>query len=421
MSAAPSQPPLQLTGRFPFILILREPRDASVADALVKALRVHGSAASLGEYADIHSATQNAQPFDLIAVLSSSSESRDAISQLADSLTANRMRRVVLVAISDEGDLRPFTAGGGFLRLRPEPLAMREVAERLVGDGTTPFVAGFEQTVAQALDQLVVPARSQVAAGGVRADFLIEVDDRRIVLEIKGRQRPSMLAIAEATLETQRIADAFGALFALTVFAAARLDQIAAGAVGIDELKDFMRGLTSLDAHVEQPSSAAYPDELEALLYLARGAGVNVHPRALEIVNPKSVFAAMPFSAEYEDVYFVAMTESAKAVDAACERLDHQEFVGRISARMIDQILQADALIADLSGANPNVMYELGYAHALEIPAIHISSTPLPELPFDVRDWNTIKYELGRTHVLRDKLTARLKAAFNAEGSGGRP
>lgn len=101
---------------------------------------------------------------------------------------------------------------------------------------------------------------------------------------------------------------------------------------------------------------------------LAREPSVKVLIRAPEVADAKSVFAAMPFSPEYEDVYFVAMTESAKAVGAACERLDHLEFVGRIGPRMIDEIRGADALIADLSGANPNVLYELGYRASAQHP-----------------------------------------------------
>ena len=36
-------------------------------------------------------------------------------------------------------------------------------------------------------------------------------------------------------------------------------------------------------------------------------------------------------------------------------------------------IKESDAVIADLSGAAPNVLYEAGFAHALDIETIHIS------------------------------------------------
>ena len=77
-------------------------------------------------------------------------------------------------------------------------------------------------------------------------------------------------------------------------------------------------------------------------------------------------------------------------------------------------IKESDAVIADLSGAAPNVLYEAGFAHALDIETIHISRTPLGELPFDVRNWNTIKYGLGKTHQLREHLERRLRAVFGS-------
>ena len=71
-------------------------------------------------------------------------------------------------------------------------------------------------------------------------------------------------------------------------------------------------------------------------------------------------------------------------------------------------------MIADLSEAKPNVLFETGYAHALGKPCIHICSTPLAELPFDVRNWNTLAYEPGRTAALRDPLARRLRALLKA-------
>ena len=62
--------------------------------------------------------------------------------------------------------------------------------------------------------------------------------------------------------------------------------------------------------------------------------------------------------------------------------------------------------------ARPNVLYEAGYSHALPRPTVHICSTPLSELPFDVRNWNTIKYKKGQTTVLRDPLIRQLQAAL---------
>jgi nucleoside 2-deoxyribosyltransferase len=68
------------------------------------------------------------------------------------------------------------------------------------------------------------------------------------------------------------------------------------------------------------------------------------------------------------------------------------------------------AVIADLSESKPNVMYEVGYAHAMEKPTIHICSTPLKDLPFDVAHWNTIDYQQGQTHKLGRTIAQRLSS-----------
>jgi len=47
-------------------------------------------------------------------------------------------------------------------------------------------------------------------------------------------------------------------------------------------------------------------------------------------------------------------------------------------------------LLADLTGKNPNVFYELGLAHALAKPVILIAET-LDDIPFDLRALRVIQ------------------------------
>lgn len=123
----------------------------------------------------------------------------------------------------------------------------------------------------------------------------------------------------------------------------------------------------------------------------------------------RAVFGAMPFGREYDDTYFVAMSYAAERVQAICTRVDQTEFTGDIVEEIKRLIKASVAVIVDLSEAKPNVLYEAGYSHALNKPTVHICSTPLSELPFDVRNWNTLQYSRGRTTGLRDPLARRLK------------
>jgi hypothetical protein len=57
-------------------------------------------------------------------------------------------------------------------------------------------------------------------------------------------------------------------------------------------------------------------------------------------------------------------------------------------------------------------MYEVGYAHALERPTVLICSTPLEDLPFDIRNWHVLSYEKGKTFGLRDRLAKQVRAVI---------
>jgi nucleoside 2-deoxyribosyltransferase len=120
----------------------------------------------------------------------------------------------------------------------------------------------------------------------------------------------------------------------------------------------------------------------------------------------------MPFEAKYDDVFFFAMNHAAERNDTICLRVDRVEYSGDIVSEIHRLIRSCVAMIADLSESRPNVLYETGYAHALGIPTIHICSTPLDELPFDVAQWNTLSYQPGQIHLLRKPLTKRLKAVL---------
>jgi len=150
-----------------------------------------------------------------------------------------------------------------------------------------------------------------------------------------------------------------------------------------------------------------------ALTRLFRQRGVHTtseHPTA-DRTN-RSIFAAMPFTREYDDTYFVAISYAAEQVGAACVRVDQTEFTGDVVEEIKRLIRESIAVIVDLSESRANVLYEAGYAHALEKPSVHICSTDLSMLPFDVRNWNTIKYNKGQTTALKEPLFNRLRAVI---------
>lgn len=72
-------------------------------------------------------------------------------------------------------------------------------------------------------------------------------------------------------------------------------------------------------------------------------------------------------------------------------RGDELGATGNITAQVLQEIATADLVIADLSGHNPNVFYELALRHALNLPIIQIIARGEP-IPFDVGQTRTIRF-----------------------------
>lgn len=73
-------------------------------------------------------------------------------------------------------------------------------------------------------------------------------------------------------------------------------------------------------------------------------------------------------------------------------RADLIASANKISVDIIEHLENDDLAIADLTGCNPNVFYEIGYRKAKGMPTIHIAKNGT-ELPFDAIDDRTIFYD----------------------------
>ena len=127
------------------------------------------------------------------------------------------------------------------------------------------------------------------------------------------------------------------------------------------------------------------------------------------------IFIIMPFDKKFDDIYDnikLAMQKAVPGEQIYCYRLDEIRSAGRITDDLISEIEKALLCIADVSGNNPNVMWEVGYAMALKKPVIAITQHH-ELLPFDIRDMRVIEYDRDRLSVtLRESLVESIKATL---------
>jgi hypothetical protein len=102
------------------------------------------------------------------------------------------------------------------------------------------------------------------------------------------------------------------------------------------------------------------------------------------------VFVVQSLHPELEPVYRT-IRAAAQAAGANALRADSLAEPGFLVEQVYQQLESADVVIADISHMNPNVMYELGFAHGAERPVIVISSD-LPHVPFDIASVRVIRY-----------------------------
>jgi len=118
----------------------------------------------------------------------------------------------------------------------------------------------------------------------------------------------------------------------------------------------------------------------------------------------------MPFGSDFDDVYKFGIKGAAEDVGAYAERLDEQIFTEGMLDRIFNQISKADVIVADMTGRNPNVFYEVGYAHALDKIVLLVTQST-EDIPFDLKHRQHTVYG-GSIKQLRQSLMPKLRWAI---------
>jgi nucleoside 2-deoxyribosyltransferase len=127
-------------------------------------------------------------------------------------------------------------------------------------------------------------------------------------------------------------------------------------------------------------------------------------------MEEKDIFAfvLMPFSSDFDDIYKFGVKEPAAELGVLAERVDEQIYSEGILERIYRQIDLADIIIADMSGQNPNVFYEVGYAHAKGKLCIHLTSDA-NDIPFDLKHRRHIVYQ-SSINTLKERIVEEITA-----------
>jgi hypothetical protein len=104
----------------------------------------------------------------------------------------------------------------------------------------------------------------------------------------------------------------------------------------------------------------------------------------------------MPFKPELNYFFLYVQQFLRDKWDLEVERGDARILTVPLVEKIKAQILSADLVIADISGSNPNVLYEVGIAHAMGKPVLFLTQDAPEAAPVDIRHFEYIVYQLEK-------------------------
>ncbi|WP_143324108.1 hypothetical protein [Caulobacter sp. X] len=170
-----------------------------------------------------------------------------------------------------------------------------------------------------------------------------------------------------------------------------------------DRISDLTQRLTStqqrwsemnhlvLDAQRSQPANFANSYSGGVIQSKAFLDSIGIEVDEIE-VDPKFVFILTPFSPR-ESAFYEEAVRAAHDLGLDASRGDREFIEGAILPHIVRQILRARLVIANISGRNPNVFYELGIAQALGKATIVVSKGRNRVVPFDLRSRRLVFFE----------------------------
>lgn len=127
----------------------------------------------------------------------------------------------------------------------------------------------------------------------------------------------------------------------------------------------------------------------------------------------KTDYSGEPRTLDLDATYDAIIKPAVERAGLECIRADEVSHSGLIDVKMFELLLRADVVVADISTANPNALYELGVRHALRPYTTILIKEAAGKFQFDLNHLATLQY----THLGEDigsKEAARKSAELEA-------
>ena len=116
---------------------------------------------------------------------------------------------------------------------------------------------------------------------------------------------------------------------------------------------------------------------------------------------------------EYNKLYKEICIDVSKKANVELELIPIMRFRGksqRIDQRLLNKIKECDIFIADISGNNINVIFEIGYAESMDLPMILLKNEKDDSIvPFDMDKLQYLPYpDKGYYNDIKSKVSGNL-------------
>ena len=130
----------------------------------------------------------------------------------------------------------------------------------------------------------------------------------------------------------------------------------------------------------------------------------------------QTCFVIMPFGSWFDNYYTEIYKPAIINAGLEPKRADDIYRPSTIVQDIWNYTQNSQIVLADLTGKNANVFYELGLAHALAKPAILVTNS-MDDVPFDLRALRVIEYNKNDSNwgnVLKDKIEKSIKETLDS-------